>query len=213
MNLTGYNPSVVAESLSALQNAYNDLATALTTTLQNRFVEGMADKWASPNAVTFFTGFQDTMNGVIIDADVIFSSVKGAMNSAAAQWAMSAGEGYSNIPFQENGNRINISSIQSEIGGVKGIDRDNASSTANSALSAVQTDVESALSRANSAVQECGFIGGNQASNLQASLNQIQTNVNNAFSEIKQALEKAINDTVQQYNDTEGKISQAFAGN
>lgn len=213
MNLTGYNPEVVSTAMNNIQGAYNELADALTSQIQSNFVGRMAELWASPNAVTFFGNFAEVMNGVISTSNLIFSSVKGAMNDAALQWAMNAGEPYTSSPFEENGSRIDVSAVQPEIAGVRGIDRDNAVSTANGALSTVQGNVTSALQKANSAVQSCGFVGGSQAANLQASLGQIQTNVNNAFEELKQSLEKAISDTVQQYSDTEGKISQAFAGN
>ena len=51
----------------------------------------------------------------------------------------------------------------------------------------------------------------NQASNLINSLGVIKTKIDNATQEISNQSRTAINNTVESYSDTEGRVSQAFS--
>jgi len=105
---------------------------------------------------------------------------------------------------------MDTSVIRENIGGVRGIDLSSATTVANQ-LTSIADSAKSALTSAQQAVQNCGFIGGNQASNLINSLGVIKTKIDNATQEISNQSKTAINNTVESYSDTEGKVSQAFS--
>ena len=75
----------------------------------------------------------------------------------------------------------------------------------------IAESAKSALTEAQSAVQECGFIGGSQASNLISSLGIIKSKIDEAVQSITSESKRAIDNTVTTYSNTEGRISEAFS--
>lgn len=211
MALTGFDPSVVNQSIGAVKNAYNELINVLGDQVQNQFVDGMADKWACNNAQTFFANFKSVLDSLITDSNTVFESVVSSMSSAAAAWASDTNTEYSTTSLEVISKTINVEGIQENIAGVRGVDVDTATTTAGT-LTTISANAESALSNAEQAVQQCGFIGGEQASNLIASLGKIKANISNAFTELSTSAKSGIEQTVSQYSDTAGKIAAAFAG-
>ena len=211
MALTGFNPDEVTSSLNSVKNAYEELIKALGDDMQREFVGGMADKWACKQAQEFFsTAFKPAIDSLITSSNKIFESVVESMNTAAQGWAADTGYQYAKVAFSVQNKTIDVGNIQENIGGVRGIDLQSASTVAGK-LSTIASSANQALSKAQSAVQNCGFIGGNQAPNLIASLGTIKTKISQAAEELTNQTKEAINQTVQAYTDTEGKVSQAFS--
>lgn len=210
MALTGYDPNVVNSSINAVINSYNELMSQLKDGIQTKFVNGMSDKWACVNAVNFFNeGFKPTMDELLTSTDSIFESVVSSMNSAGSAWANDTGSQYSTVSFSVQGAKMDVSNIVENIGGVRGIDLQQSSAVINT-LPTIASQAESALEQAKNAVQNCGFIGGDQAANLISSLGMIKTKINTAVTDITNEVKSAMDQTVNTYQDTEGRISQAF---
>ena len=106
---------------------------------------------------------------------------------------------------------MNVDNIMENIGGVRGIDF-QLSGSVSAKLPVINSEAKAALQNAKNAVQQCGFIGGEQAPNLINSLEKIKQNIDSAFTTITDQTKKAIDDTLTAYSDVEGKISQAFQG-
>jgi hypothetical protein len=214
MALTGFDPSVVTASINSVKAAYEELIKALGDDMQNQFVGGMQDKWACNDAKNFFANaFKPAIDSLISSSNTIFESVVASMNSAGNAWASQTESTYSGPTFASRTKTMDISGIQENIGGVRGIDLESANTVAGK-LSTIATDAQSALTNAQTAVSNCGFMGGNQANNLINSLGTIKTKIDNATTEITSQSKTAISNTVDRYSNTEGKVSQAFsAGN
>lgn len=211
MALTGFDPSLVNSSISSIKSAYQSLMTQLATNMQNDFVGGMADKWACKQAQTFFqTNFKPVIDNLIKNADEVFRSIVDSMNSAAQSWAADTDTFYSTQSLSVLGKSIDVSSIQENIGGVRGIDLEQANSVA-SKLNSIASNASTALEAARNAVNSCGFIGRGQAEALQASLTTIKNNMNSSITDLSTSIKSAISDTVTVYSDTAGKVQQAFS--
>ena len=212
MALTGFDPEVVSTSINKVISAYNELLTQIGDKMQSDFVDGMADKWACKQAQTFFTSaFKPTVDELIRGVNETFKSVVDAMNSAASAWAQSTDSTYSPVSFSVRQITMNTDGIMENINGVRGIDF-QLSSSVSAKLPIINSNAKEALNKAKSAVQGCGFIGGNQEAYLLQSLETIKTNIDNATTTITDQSKKAIDDTLSSYTDVEGKISEAFSG-
>jgi len=212
MGLTGFDPSVVNSSLNAINSAYENLIGALGNDIQQQFIGGMADKWACNDAIRFFNEiFKPEIDRLIAGTNDTFQSVFASMNSAAQAWANNTESSYSPVSFSAISVTMNVGGIVENIGGVRGIDVDQANIVAGK-LPTIAETAKSALTAAQQAVQNCGFIGGNQASNLIGKLGEIKQKIDGVTETITIASKEAIAATVTKYADTEGKVSRAFAG-
>lgn len=212
MALTGFDPEKVSSSIGRVKTAYENLITALGDTMQNKFVGGMQDKWACKQAQTFFNeGFKPSIDSLINDSNKTFQSVIDAMNSAGRAWAESTNSQYSTTSFSVISKTMDVSGIQENIGGVRGIDLASANSVAGQ-LPQIAEQAKSALTSAQQAVQGCGFIGGGQEQALVNSLGTIKTNIDSNVTEITNQVKTSIEQTVTAYSDLEGRVSQAFNG-
>ena len=205
--MIGFDPAIVNQSIGAVKSAYESLMDALCTRMQTDFVGGMQDKWCCKQAQDFFNNaFKPSVDQLITSSN---QSVVNSMNSAAQAWAENTDSSYTSQSFEARTTMIDTGGILENIGGVRGIDKDNATSVA-SKLTSIANDAKAALTSAQNAVQNCGFVGGNQASNLINSLGIIKTNIDNATEQITTETGNAITETINNYADTEGRISQAF---
>lgn len=211
-NLTGFDPEVVSTSINKVINAYNELIEQIGTRMQSDFVDGMADKWACKQAQTFFnSAFKPTVDELNRGVDETFRSVVDSMNSAAVSWAQNTDSSYAPVSFSVRNVTMKTDNIMENINGVRGIDL-QLSNTVSAKLPVINSNAKQALNNAKSAVQGCGFIGGNQEEYLVQSLETIKNNVDNATTTITDQAKKAIDDTLSTYTDVEGKISAAFQG-
>lgn len=212
MAMVGFNPEEVNRSINSVIRAYEQLYDAIDVRVQSSFFEGMSDKWACPQAQVFFSKAEEVLVSIVNSSNQVFTSVVDSMNSAGAAWAQQTDAEYTSVQFQASASTLDSSCILENIGGVRGIDVASAESTSTSALTTVLNSSNSALDSAVSAVANSGFIGGNMQANLISSLNTIKSHINSAVTDITNALKSAVSETVAAYGDTEGRVSQAFAG-
>ena len=211
--MTGFDPMLVTTSINNVNNAYNELMRALINDTQSKFINPMAMYWACNSAQKFFTeALEPSVTSQANGVNTIFESVVSAMNDAARSWAAQTETSYSPVGFTPNTSKVDVSGVQENINGVRGIDKANATSTV-SVLSSIQASVESALNSAKQAVSNCGFVGDAQAETLIGSLDRIKTNISTATKDLTSAVNSAIENTVASYGDTAGKVSEAFSGN
>ena len=212
MALTGFDPGVVNSSINQVNAAYRDLMQAIVTGTQSKFINPMGNQWACKEAQTWFGEFTNVINELANGCNQTFESVVNTMNEAARAWAQTTGgTEYTSISFSPIGTKVNADPIKENLGGVRGVDRENANSTVSN-LSGVAQSASSALASAKSAVASCGFMGGHQAESLIEALNQIGNNINQAVNETSSAAKTAITNTVATYGDQATSVSNAFNG-
>ena len=208
--MTGFDPEVVNQSIGNVKSAYEALIQAIGDKMQSDFVGGMQDKWACTQAQKFFNNaFKPAIDSVIQNSNTTFESVVSSMNSAGQAWATQTESSYSPQSFNALNKNIDSSVIMENIGGVRGIDKDAASAVA-SKLPAIANEAIQALTSAQQAVQNSGFVGGSQQANLVNSLGQIKSKISEIVESITNETKQAVDQTVEVYGDTEGKISEAF---
>lgn len=210
ITLTGFNENEVYKTIQSLESAYQALHAAIKNRLQNGFIIGMQDKWACNEAQEFFRNVvQPQFEEIIKVVNENFTVIDEGINEAARLWALETKSQYTKRHISRIETKIDVSMIQENIGGTRGIDKVEASSLV-SHLKQFDLDASSALSSAKNAVIDCGLFGGAQEQNLQEVLEKNKSIIGNYITNLIQLLEKAINSTVSSYGDTEGKISQAF---
>ncbi len=210
MAMTGFDPEVVNTAIGNVKNAYEQLINVLGTKMQSEFVGGMQDKWACTQAQRFFTeSFKPAIDSVIQASNTTFESVVSSMNSAGQYWADQTESSYSPQSFTPISKQIDAGVIMENIGGVRGIDNDSASAVSDK-LPGIAKEAEEALTSAQNAVQNSGFIGGNMQAALVNSLGTIKTKINETVTNITSESKSAIDQTIEAYGDTAGKIEQAF---
>lgn len=210
MAMSGFDPDVVNTAIKNVQAAYEELINVLGTKMQNEFVGGMQDKWACNQAQKFFTdSFKPAIDSIIQSSTSTFDSVVSSMGSAGVAWANQTETSYTPPAFSAISKQIDAGVIMENIGGVRGIDKDLASSVA-AKLPNLATEAQSALTNAQNAVQNSGFLGGSQQANLISSLGTIKSKIDSVVTDITNESKNAIDQTVEAYGDTEGKVSEAF---
>ena len=208
--MTGFDPQLVQNSINDVEAAYTDLMQAMGTNMQTQFVNEMANCWACAEAQTFFNNnFKPVVDELLNGTYAIFESVVNAMNSAAQVWSMQTGAEWVSKTFTGEKKSIDTSNIKENINGVRGVDEANANSTAER-LAVIASDVDNALSKAQQAVTNCGFVGADMEAQLINSLQTIRNNVNNATQELTQSTKTAITQTVQTYGNIARKVENAF---
>ena len=212
MALSGFNIDEVNACTSVLFSAYDNLYNAIHNDVQNNFINGMADKWACNNAKNFFdNSFKPTTEQLIRDINATFENIVNTIFSAADLWARETGWEFYPATFQTWDPSLHTDCIQENIGGVRGIDLETANDVVNSLVN-VKSNCDSEINRAKSAVQNSGFIGGNQQQNLVDSLNRIGSQMNSNIEALLNGARDAINQTIQSYSDTRGAVAQKFQG-
>lgn len=210
MNLSGFDPQQVVNSIQAVNAAYGELMQALKVRTQNEFVNEMASKWACHQAMDFFNAsFQPAINQLLVGVNMCFSSVVQAMNGAAQVWASKTGTSFGGVQFSEISGGVDVSLIRENINGVRGIDV-AATNPVVAKLNSIANDAQNALMHAQNAVNQSGFIGGTQAQSLIESLQLIGNKVNTAMSTLSTQTISSINNTVNEYADAAGQIGSAF---
>ena len=213
MAMTGFNPDEVNSSINSVKSAYEALIRALGDDMQNQFVGGMADKWACRNAQSFFNdAFKPSVDSLISSSNQIFESIGSAMNAAGQAWAEQTDANYSPVSFSVINKTMDTSVIQENIGGVRGIDLDTATGVV-AKLPTIAESAKNALTQAQQAVQSCGFIGGGQAESLVNALGVVKSKIDAATGEISNETKSYMDQTIAEYSNTEGKVSEAFSAN
>lgn len=209
-NATGFNPEIVNNSINGVIEAYQHLINALGTNMQSTFVDQMATTWACTKAKEFFkNAFLPAINPLIESCTKTFTNVAGTMGEAGIGWASDTGTDYVAPELSPIEKEIDSSNILENIGGIRGIDLAAATNIVGQ-LPNIVAEANSALSEAKSAVSSSGYLGGDQNANLNSSLSTIQTSISETVESLINQTKEAIEQTVEQYGDTAGKISEAF---
>lgn len=214
MDFLGFNANEVNSSIGNIIQAYNNLYNALYIDMQNIFINKLCNDWYGTDAIEFIAKVKTSSDSLLKEVDEIFGSVEQAMNGAAQAWAEETGNigAYTVRKLSANTGRINTSNAKENNGGIRGM-RINVASEARENLAKIKTYADQALTSARKAVEECGFLGGNQASSLQNSLSEIKNNVNKEFGQLSDDLENAIKSYLQSKTDLSETIQTKFSGN
>lgn len=208
---TGFNPDEVTTSINSIKAAYSSLIEQLGNQIQSQFVDGMSSYWACTQAQEFYRdAFKPAIDQLITDSNSTFESVVSSMNSAAQNWASQTHGSWAGMSLEVNDKKIDISAIQENIGGNRGINETEATNVA-AKLPNIAEAAKSALQDAQNAVSSCGFLGGGQASELQSSLASIKQSIDNAVTNATDASKKAIDSTVEAYGTLSKDVSSAFS--
>ena len=211
MALTGFDPDVVNSAISKFSESAHDVLTILCKDFKTQFVDAMATIWACKDAQDYFAAVKTSMDSLTEETEKIFRSVVDSMGSAGKNWGLQTGTSYTAPSFVSNRMSLDVSGIKENINGVRGIDLD-AAENVKSVLETLSSRTTTNLTFAKHAVLSSGFIGGTSEANLQNSLEQIRNNIQSSFQNLTQQLNTAIDNTIANYSNTEGKIAQAFAG-
>lgn len=210
MAMSGYDDELVRSTVNNESQAYEQLMAAMGDQMQNTFVEGLADKWACPQAQRFFNeNFKPALDEFLTSTSSTFENIAQTINSAGQNWASTVEASFSPVSFSTIGKTMDTSSIRENIGGVRGIDLDAANAVAQQ-LTAIRDAADSAVDAARQGVANSGFLGGEQQANISTSLNTISNKINEVVTNITNQSREAINQTVETYADTQGRIEQAF---
>ncbi len=209
----GFDPGRTRDLLMSSKTLYSSFTQELYRCVQHEFVEGMSDKWACSEAQEFFNdSFKPAIDSLFKGITEVFSSIFQTVNSAGEVWNATVSEGksiYTKVPFEENTPTVDVSAIQENINGIRGIDMMDAVSVANK-LQNMRTIANDKLGQLRSFVSEEAFIGGEQQANLLSSILTIQNKISNATAELGEQTETLIGNTVAKYENTAGKIASAF---
>ncbi len=207
--MNGFNDDEVRVSINAINSAYDALMVPLADNMQSKFIGELSTRWASPIAQKFFAEFNTVANKLLTDSYSTFQNIVDVMDSAATAWAKRTGVEYSKIGFKGASRSVDVSSIQENINGVSGA-MDDAGSVATNALNDIASFSDNALTSAENAVRNCGFVGKGQQENLLQSLTNIKNQANKAITELTNTVSKAITDTTEAHKDTATKVASAF---
>lgn len=215
--MTGFNPELVSQTIRRVQSAYENTVNAFFDGMQNKFVNRMSEIWACNVAVDFFnTVVKEQVDNIIGDSNrggitMVFNSVVESINSAAITWAGDTQSEYQSQSLNVITKSLDVSNVRENINGIRGIDLE-AVQGITSQLSDILSDTTTALNSAIEAVRDSGFVGGAQESNLVDSINVIKRNIESAVEYINSDCQLKVKTTVEQYENTAGRIAQAFAG-
>ena len=219
--MTGFNPELVAQTIRRVQSAYENTVNAFFDGMQNKFVNRMSEIWACNVAVDFFNTVvkeqvESIINGPGGDSNrggitMVFNSVVDSINSAAITWANDTQSEYQSQALNVITKSLDVSNVRENINGIRGIDLE-AVQGITSQLSDILGDTTTALNSAIEAVRDSGFVGGAQENNLVNSINVIKSNIESAVEYINSDCQMKVKTTVEQYENTAGRIAQAFAG-
>ena len=212
LNFFGFNESKIHRALSSVENAYGELHASIKNYVQDGFVNEMSKVWACNEAQVFFRdGVKPQFDEVIKKINENFAIIDKGVNSAATAWAQKTRSQYTSKNISIISTTIDVSMIQENIGGTRGIDKEAALNLVVK-LEQFKNSTTAALDKTVAAIRGCGFLGGVQEENLLAALNKNKTIIDTAIEGTISALNKAITDTVTSYGDMAGKVAQAFNG-
>lgn len=208
---TGFNPSVVENSIRGVISSYNELISSLGNDVQRKIINGMQNVWACKEAQDFFTEFTENINKLIKVVNSNFEYVVTEMNNAGYDWAARTGDASSfrKIAFDPSSTTVSASGIQENINGVRGIDSASATNIA-SLLAGISASVSNAVDQARNSVNCCGFIGSNMEASLQETLDRVKSNVRENIESLTAECKERINSTVSSYGDLQGKVAASF---
>lgn len=213
MAMVGFDANEVKASIQSVINGYDSLHTELSTNFQRNFVDKISTGWYAKYAVETMKKVATNEEKLLKEVNKVLESVVDAMDGAAKAWASQTGDSsvYSSKKLSLKSTSISVQNVKENNGGQRGIDESIVNS-ALSALSTVKSNAQNATVKVRTAVNNCGFIGGSQAQQLQNSLNEIKKQIDSAFETVQVDIEKGMKNTLQDYQSLEKKITSNFSG-
>lgn len=199
--MTGFNPTIVAESISKVEAAYNDLMNALYQKTQTEFVNEMGESWACQNAVNYFNNiFKPGIDQLLNEAHYNFSVTVNVMNAEAARWAQAVDYGWSNISFGGERKEIDVTSVKENINDERGIIEANANEALGK-LPGIVNASEEALEAAKVAVENCGFLDPSEAQvqSLVQALSALKASTAQVITDATNSANREIAATIEEY--------------
>ena len=129
MAITGYDETQVSAAIASINTSYDSLINALITKNQQEFVSKMGSIWGCEQAKNFFAAYKADIDELASKITSTYESVVNAMNGAAQTLSNMAGSTWSTKTFSSRSDTLDTSVILDNIGGVKGIDMEEAEST------------------------------------------------------------------------------------
>lgn len=220
---TGFNPDEISGCLSRIASSYANLIHALHSTTQSVFVDKMAESWACKGAQDTMAIFKENFDSLINMVNDVFTKepmgsedagIYPAIRENGKAWANITGNDGAFTPtdIQKQSVSMDVSNMLENIGGVRGVNKEQADSAISALKSVVLVECDNAVDQAKQAVQQCGFIGNGQAESLCAALNRIGEKIHNDIDSQVQEITNAVNQTLEKYQNKSKEIADAFAG-
>ena len=199
----------IKTNLTGGNGTYEEMINALAK-FQSKFVQPLSTMWACKDAQDFGMILDSSISRLLSDINNAFVDFFGVIDQAGRAWASSFQTTYVAINFQPRVFKLDVSLFRENMNGIRGIDRDQAL-TVVSNLSEIKMEVTNALNKSrNVIVSNPNFFGSSTNYLVQAMAN-IENRINAAVEEILVAIQNAINATIEHYENTAGRIAQAFA--
>ena len=209
---TGTNNDRIVSKLNQIQTSYESLMQALHDRTQTEFIDQMAEEWACRYAQEFFNNSVKPVFDEMLDGSYkTYQNIVETIDAWATNWATQTGSDWSKISFNGELKNVNVDNIKENINGDRGIKEAEANETAES-LVKIEADVNSAVSDAENAVHDCGFLdpSGNMETNLINSLNKIKSKFEEAIAEIRESFKNYVSKTTEDYATLASKNAEAF---
>lgn len=209
---TGTHNDTIGNKLNQIQASYESLMQALHDKTQTEFIDQMAEEWACRYAQEFFTStVRPVFNRMLAMSYKTYENIVETIDSWATNWASQTGSDWAKVSFNGELKEVNVDNVKENINGIRGIKEAEANQTAES-LVRIESDVNAAVSDAESAVHECGFLdpSGNMESSLIASLTKIKSDYEQAIAEIRESFKSYVSKTTEDYATLASKNAEAF---
>ena len=212
--MTGYNEQEVIDATNGIKTGIQSYFEATNTRLENDFVRPMESLWASEDARAYFESYDEAVRGQFQSDLESLNTIIDHFNSAAAKYASESGASDSPIAFDAPACECDISGIQTDIAGTRGINREEAVDTAQS-LESIKEDAVSALEEIKSAASASGFYGESMSHQeaINESIENMKNSISNLIEEMYSNVADAIQATADKYGDLEAEAAAAASGN
>ena len=212
--MTGYNEQEVIEATNRIKAGIENYFEATNTRLENDFVRPMENLWASEDAQTFFEAYDQAVRAQFETDLQSLNTIVDHFNSAASKYADKSGASYSPVSFDAPTCECDVSGIQIDIAGTRGINRTEAVETAQ-VLNEIKEEAISALEEIRSAASTSGFYGEAMAHQeaIDTSIESMKNSISNLLDDNYAAVDKAIQATADKYGELEAEAAAAAAGN
>ncbi len=213
--ILGYNAQQIRELNTKINSIAQSAERVIVDTLRNGVVVPMSAVWYAPEAITFFTGFKETVKTsgpVVRDA---FDGFREAIQMAGSGWAENTGgEAITLSSVEEIVLELDISSIKNNNGGNVGIDEEQARAIA-SGLGVVESDIKASLeSLAATLSAESAFLGNNQGDSVSTCFVRLSGEIHKIFKYLTEgdtSLSSQITKAADKYKQVSSDVASAFS--
>ena len=212
--MTGYNEQEVIEATNGIKSGIESYFEATNTRLENDFVRPMEGLWASEDAQSYFEAYDEAVRRQFESDLESLNTIVDHFNSAASKYAAESGASYSPVSFEAPACECDVSGIQIDIAGTRGINRTEAVETAQ-VLNQIKEEAISALEEIRSSASASGFYGESMAHQeaIDASIENMKNSITSLTEEMYAAVDQAIQATADKYGDLETEAAAAASGN